>query len=261
MQCWCCQWWVILILGEQYVWLRLALHSTTPRQQHNHHQLGLCSRFWTITSLRRSQFRGTPTPGTRTRNWCVQQTEQLQGELQQSFLHEFTHIDLDLDRNIFAIDYLKDKTATCEEFAAAWNGLDKATCRTGILMCRGVLQAQQDQTGPWAQRVHLMLLQMPLLFPNLLTTALPLLYHASDPLLSYLTVSRILYLIKLECTEPAVTRARPYTVQTFLAQLHEIYQFICLVLSFYKLLWCSSLLSLPLLIISEPFTCAACVIS
>ena len=81
-----------------------------------------------------------------------------------------------------------------------------------------------------------MLLQMPLPRPNLLTMVLPLLYHALDPLLSYLTISRTLYLIKLKHTEPAVTRARPYTVQTSLAQLHEIHQFVCLVLSFYKLL-------------------------
>ena len=31
------------------------------------------------------------------------------------------------NRNLFTIDYLKDRTATCEEFAAAWDRLDNAT--------------------------------------------------------------------------------------------------------------------------------------
>ena len=33
------------------------------------------------------------------------------------------------DRNLFAINYLKDRAATCEEFAAAWDRLDNATCK------------------------------------------------------------------------------------------------------------------------------------
>jgi hypothetical protein len=104
-----------------------------------------------------------------------------------------------------------------------------------ILTFGGILRAQQDRTGPKAWRVHL---AFPWMTPssNLLNTALPLLYHPLDPIQSYLTVSRLPYLIKLKHTEPAVTRARPHIAPTLLAQLHKIYPFVCLDLLFYKFL-------------------------
>ncbi|KAF8268059.1 hypothetical protein EI94DRAFT_1800905 [Lactarius quietus] len=32
-------------------------------------------------------------------------------------------------QNLFTINYLKDRTATCKEFVAAWDKLDNATCK------------------------------------------------------------------------------------------------------------------------------------
>ena len=127
-------------------------------------------------------------------------------------------------------------------------------CRTMTLTYGRVLRARQDR------RVHL---AFPRIIPssNLLTTALPLLYHASDLTISYLTVSRILNLIKHERAEPAVTRARPHTTQTLLPQLHKIQRSVCLVFFFYDILQGSTLSYLLLLIFPDPFPCAARVIS
>ena len=118
-------------------------------------------------------------------------------------------------------------------------------------------------TGPdraVGPRVHLAFLRI-IPSSNLLTTALPLLYHASDLTISYLTVSRILNLIKHERAEPTVTRARPHTTQTLLPQLHKIQRSVCLVFFFYDILQGSTSSYLPLLIFPDPFPCAACVIS
>jgi hypothetical protein len=95
---------------------------------------------------------------------------------------------------------------------------------------------------------------------NLLNTALPLLYQASDFVLSYLTVIRTPNLTKLERAEPAVTRARLHTTQTLLAQLHKIWPFVHLVLFFYDHLQGSTLCFSPLLIFPGSFSCAVCVI-
>jgi hypothetical protein len=95
---------------------------------------------------------------------------------------------------------------------------------------------------------------------NLLNTALPLLYQASDFVLSYLTVTRTPNLTKLEHAEPAVTRARLHTTQTLLAQLHKIQPFVCLVLFFYDLPQGFTLCFSPLLIFPDSFSCAARVV-
>ena len=72
---------------------------------------------------------GTPRTraGAGVRSPCAQPIRRLHGELNCHFTTYHSQYHAHANRNLFAIDYLKDRTATHEEFMVAWDKLDDAT--------------------------------------------------------------------------------------------------------------------------------------